>query len=86
MRNTQFVRARIEPTLKLEAENVLHELGITPSQAIKMLYKRLARDHQWPLELKIPNKETLQTFNDTDNNIGLIDCKDLDDLFKYLDI
>ncbi len=51
-----------------------------------MLYKRLARDHKWPLELKIPNKETLQAFKDTDNGIDLVDCKDLDDLFKDLDI
>lgn len=86
MKSTEFVRARIEPALKIEAENVLHELGITPIQAIKMLYKRLARDHKWPLELKIPNKETLQAFKDTDKGIDLVDCKDLNDLFKDLDI
>jgi DNA-damage-inducible protein J len=86
MNNTDFVRARIEPGLKIEAESVLHELGISPTQAIKMLYKRIARDHEWPLELKVPNKETLQTFNETDNGTGLVDCKNVDDLFKKLDI
>ena len=86
MNNTEFVRARIEPSLKIEAESVLHELGISPTQAIKMLYKRIARDHEWPLELKIPNEETLQAFNETDKKAGLIGCKNVDDLFKKLDI
>ena len=82
MHNTSFVRARIEPVLKTEAESILNELGITPTQAIKMLYKRIARDHEWPLELKIPNKETIQAFEETDQGIGRIPCKDIDDLFR----
>lgn len=86
MNNSEFVRARVEPALKIEAEIVLHELGITPTQAIKMLYKRIARDHEWPLELKVPNKDTLQAFKDTDKGIGLIDSKNIDDLFDKLDI
>ena len=80
-KQTTFVRARIQPILKTEAESLLNELGITPTQAIKMLYKRIARDHEWPLELKIPNKETLQSFEETDQGLGLIECKDIDDLF-----
>ena len=86
MYNTSFVRARIEPTLKTEAEDVLSELGITPTQAIKMLYKRIARDQEWPLELKIPNKETAAVFEETDRVEGLMQCKDVDDLFDQLDI
>ncbi len=86
MHNTSFVRARIEPVLKTEAESILSELGITPTQAIKMLYKRIARDHEWPLELKIPNKETIQVFEETDQGIGLVESKDIDDLFRQLDI
>lgn len=83
---TAFIRARIEPELKYEAENVLHELGITPTQAIKMLYKRIARDHEWPLELKIPNTETRKAFEETDRGVGLKDAKDIKDLFNDLDI
>ena len=83
---TIFVRARIEPELKNQAETILHELGITPTQAIKMLYKRIARDHEWPLELKVPNKETLKAFEETNRNIGLNKSKDIDDLFKDLGI
>lgn len=86
MHNTQFVRARIEPVLKTEAETVLNELGISPTQAIRMLYKRIVRDQEWPLELKIPNKETIQVFEETDQGIGIVECRNVDDLFKHLDI
>jgi len=86
MSKTTFVRARVEPSLKGQAEGVLAELGITPTQAITMLYKRVVRDHEWPLELKIPNAETQQALNETDRGIGLISCKDADDLFNKLGI
>lgn len=86
MEKSAFVRARIRPTLKTAAENVLHELGITPTQAITMLYARIAREHEWPLELKIPNAETRSVFEETDKGLGLIKCKDIDDLFHKLGI
>lgn len=84
--STVFIRARIEPELKNEAETVLHELGITPTQAIKMLYRRIVRDHEWPLELRVPNKETRKAFDETDRGIGLNKSKDIDDLFSDLGI
>ncbi len=83
---TVFVRARIEPELKYGAENILDELGITPTQAIKMLYKRILRDHEWPLELKIPNAETRRAFEETDLGVGLNESKNVDDLFDDLGI
>lgn len=58
MNKSAFIRVRVEPTLKNEAEDILQELGISPTQAITMLYKRIARDRKWPLELKIPNEKT----------------------------
>jgi DNA-damage-inducible protein J len=83
---TAFVRARVEPALKSAAEHVLTELGISPTQAIVMLYKRLMRDHEWPLELKVPNLETQRVLEETDKGIGLIECKDADDLFDQIGI
>lgn len=86
MNKTEFVRARIEPDLKVVAEAVLNELGMTPTQAVNMLYRRIARDHAWPLELKVPNMQTRQALEETDQGIGLLECKDLDDLFGQLGI
>jgi DNA-damage-inducible protein J len=81
-----FIRTRIEPDLKRIAENILGELGITPTQAVTMLYKKIAREHEWPIELKIPNEETQRVMDETDKGIGLISCRNSDDLFEKLGI
>ena len=39
MANTSAVYARIDDNLKENAENILAQLGITPSSAIQMLYR-----------------------------------------------
>ncbi len=62
MKKSAFIRARIEPNVKKEAEKILDELGITSSQAVTMLYKHIIRKHEWPLELKIPNAKTEKSF------------------------
>lgn len=86
MQRSDFVRARIEPELKKLAEGVLVELGITPSQAINMLYRSIAREHGWPLELKIPNEVTAKALRETDNGVDLNPADDTNDLFRKLGI
>ena len=86
MSKTAFIRARVQPALKNQAENMLQILGITPTQAIVMLYQRIVRDREWPLELKIPNAETQKTFEETDRGEGLVKCKEVDDLFNRLGV
>jgi DNA-damage-inducible protein J len=84
MTKAAFIRARIEPDLKLLAESVLNELGVTPTQVITMLYKQIAREQEVPLSLRLPNALTRKTMDETDQNIGLIECKNIDDLFGKL--
>lgn len=86
MTKSAFIRARVEPKLKKEAETILHELGISPTQAVIMLYKYVAREQQWPTTMRMPNSETLQAFKHTDNKIGLISSNDTKEMFKKLGI
>ena len=86
MHKTTFVRARIEPALKNNVDTILDGLGITTTQAITMLYKRIAREHAWPLELKVPNAKTRKVLEETDKGIGLVECKNINDLFEKLDL
>lgn len=79
MSKTAFIRARVNPELKGTAERVLIGLGITPTQAITMLYKVIVFEKRWPLEMKIPNEETRRVFEKTDRGIGLISCKNAED-------
>ncbi len=41
---SRIYQGAVEPKLKITAEHVLSELGITPTQAITILYTRIARE------------------------------------------
>src|SRR3989339_535419 len=79
-----YVRARIEPGLKAKAEAVFNELGISPSEAIGMLYEQVSREHRIPLELSVHNKRTIREIQEAREGRGLVVCKDVSDLFHQL--
>ena len=54
MANTNVVYARIDTTLKENAENILNQLGITPSSAIQMLYSQIVLQKGMSFELRLP--------------------------------
>lgn len=56
MANTSVVYARIDTTLKENAENILHQLGISPSSAIQMLYSQIVLTRGIPLNLHLPSE------------------------------
>lgn len=86
MSKTTFVRARMEPQLKIEAEKILDVLGITPTQAVHMLYKQVVLQRSWPFDLKIPNEETEKALHDSNARLGLVECTSIDDMFEKLGI
>ena len=57
MANTNAVYARIDSTLKENAENILGQLGISPSSAIQMLYSQIVLQNGMPFELRLPNRK-----------------------------
>lgn len=85
MTKAAFIRARVEPKLKSVAEDVLSQLGITPTQAITMLYSRIALAQEWPLELKIPNAKTARAIKEARKGKGVTVCKNADDLIEKLE-
>ena len=54
MANTSAVYARIDDNLKENAENILAQLGITPSSAIQMLYRQIIFQRGLPFDLHLP--------------------------------
>ena len=54
MANTTALYARIDTNLKESAENVLQQLGITPTSAIQMFYSQIVLTRSLPLNLKLP--------------------------------
>ena len=80
---TDYIRARVEPALKQEVENLFNSWGITVTQAITMFYKQVRARHDLPFELN-PNKETLCAIIEAIQRKGTVKCKDAQDLFNRL--
>ena len=55
MANTSAVYARIDNGLKENAENILSQLGISPSSAIQMFYSQIVLTKSLPLNLRLPS-------------------------------
>jgi len=72
------VRARIDSELKREVEQILSEIGLSTSQAITMFMKGIKRERGIPMELKIPNEETLQAMQEIEQ--GETETVTLDEL------
>jgi len=86
MAKTATIRARIEPELKSEAEEILTRLGLNATQAIGLFYRQLVLQKRIPLDLALPNATTRQTFEETDRGENLVYCDDADDMFEKLGI
>ena len=54
------VRARIDEQVKREATDVLDAMGLSVSDAIRMLLIRIAAEKALPFEARVPNAATVQ--------------------------
>lgn len=79
MSNTATIHARIDPETKEKSEAVLRSLGMTPTEAIRLLYRQIALRNEFPIELKVPNRITQETFSKTDQGVELEEFETLDD-------
>jgi len=53
-----YVRARIDARTKALASDALSAMGLTVSDAIRLLMIRVADEHRLPFAIKVPNAET----------------------------
>ncbi len=86
MAKTATIRARIEPELKKDVENLFKQLGISTTEAISIFYRQVKLRKGLPFNVVIPNKTTESVFKDTDANKNLIRCETVDDMFERLGI
>ena len=57
MSKTAMIRARMEPDLKTEAEQVLAQVGLTPLEAIRLFYRKVPLQGGLPFEVRVPTPE-----------------------------
>lgn len=53
-----YVRARIDSGTKARANDALEAMGLSISDAIRLLMLRIADEHRLPFEIKVPNAKT----------------------------
>jgi DNA-damage-inducible protein J len=58
------VRARIDETIKAEATIVLASMGLTVSDAFRMLLVRIAKEKALPFDVRVPNATTISAMKE----------------------
>ena len=86
MAKSAMIRAKVESDLKDEVEQIFRILGLSTTEAINLFYIQVRLRKGLPFEVKIPNKTTVQTFEDTNAGRNIVECKDAEELFEKLGV
>ena len=58
MAHSTMLHVRVDDELKAQASEALAAMGLSVSDAVRILLKRVVDDQAFPLELKVPNAQT----------------------------
>lgn len=59
-----MLHVRVDDETKAKAAEALASMGLSVSDAVRILLKRVVNDQAFPLELKVPNAETRAAMNE----------------------
>lgn len=65
-----YVRARIDNKTKKRAADALEAMGLSISDAIRLLMLRVADERRLPFEVKVPNAKTRKAINELESKKG----------------
>lgn len=63
---TSMLHVRIDDDTKEKAAAALDAMGLSVSDAIRLFLHRVVVDQAFPLELKVPNSETLEAMREAE--------------------
>ena len=66
---SSMLHVRMDSELKREATQALAAMGLTASEAVRLLFHRIAADQAFPLELKVPNAQTQRAMAEVDEMV-----------------
>ena len=61
---SSMLHVRLDDDIKARGNAVLDAIGLSVSDAVRLLYHRLAADQAFPLELKVPNAATREAMEE----------------------
>ena len=79
------VRARIDPDTKRRAQVALEAMGLSISDAIRLLMVRIADEQRLPFRVQVPNETTRQAIEELEQGKGKR-FEDIESLFTDLDL
>ena len=65
-----YVRARIDTNTKERAADALEAMGLSISDAIRLLMLRVADERRLPFEVKVPNARTRKAMSELETGKG----------------
>ena len=65
MAKTAYINARIDEQLKARAQKVLHDVGLTTTEAVTLLMHQVVLHGGLPFEVRVPNKETREAIRES---------------------
>ena len=68
--HSSMLHVRIDNEVKAKAIAALEAMGLSASDAVRLLFHRIAADQAFPLELKVPNAETRAAMAEAAEIIG----------------
>ena len=85
MSNDAVVRARIDSDVKARATEALEAMGLSVSDAIRMLLLQVAEEKRLPFTVKVPNAATVEAMAELEAGKGKR-FRNADELFRDLGI
>ena len=82
MNKSAVVHARIEPQIKKQAEGVLQQLGLSPTEAIRLFYRQICLRGGLPFPVLIPNKLTAKTLKKSQRGEAVDTFNSLEDMLE----
>lgn len=84
---SSMLHVRMDSGLKREATQALAAMGLTASEAVRLLFHRIAVDQAFPLELKVPNAETRRAMAEVDEMVKNREARfaNADEMFAELE-
>ena len=70
MNSDTVVRARIDSDTKARATEALQAMGLSVSDAIRLLLLRVADEKRLPFDVKVPNAETIKAVKELEQGKG----------------
>ncbi len=70
MATNAVVRARIDSETKARATEALNAMGLSVSDAIRLLLLRVADEKRLPFAVQVPNAATLEAIEELDEGSG----------------